>query len=171
MGIQIHDYTPRLIPSKEFKVCTGTSWQRFCIFFSIVDKQSDENCFLLERNEKLNKLTILALNRGLSFLDFFYLVHERRICSDLFICLVCLKLVDATRSFHLLTKVNVTQRWNKVSAADSLEIGFVGCLLPRDNSKNLIHSNFLLLPSLFYIGLNRSLLGHPLVVLLFLVKI
>lgn len=50
--------------------------------------------FLLETNEKLNKQTVLTLSIGLPFLDFFYLMPERRACSDLCICLVCLKPVD-----------------------------------------------------------------------------
>lgn len=44
--------------------------------------------FLLERNEKLNKLIVLTLSIAHSFLDFFYLIHERRVCSD-FCILLC----------------------------------------------------------------------------------
>lgn len=47
----------------------------------------------------------------------------------------------------------------------------MGYLLHRNNSENVISNIFILLSPLFYIGLNKSALGHPFLVALFLVKI
>lgn len=66
MDIHIQGYTPRLLHSKEFKLCTGTSYvfPSFSVF--LIDNLMKLG-FLLEKKEKLNKLMVLTLSIGFPF--------------------------------------------------------------------------------------------------------
>jgi len=83
--------------AKNFNAVQAVADNGFASFSALLIHNLLQPDFILERNEEPNNLKVLTLLIGLSFLDFLYLIHESRLCSDLYICLVWLKPTDATR--------------------------------------------------------------------------